>query len=666
MTLRTILLIVVLSIPFVELCAKDNKDLIRAQYYYTHCAYNDAIPYYEKIAAELNTSVIYAELGDCYYITNNFEKASESYSKAVNIAGCSLVVVLRYAQLLMQLMQYDEAQKWLKKYQETYKNDKRVANLISGCNSAAQSLDALPTGTVSLLAFNTDGSDFAPTLWKNKLVFASDTAIDTKKKKDFWTGRSYYNMYAVPCDKGICKPELQKLSETKKANIKYHDGPATFSADGKLMYFTRTKYNDNFFAKKTDPGKDSFVLLETMIATDYDSTSKEFKTITPFQHNSDECSVAHPAISPSGKVLAFTSNMKKGQGGSDIYICKKMGGGSWAKPQNAGSIINTEGEELFPYWVDNETLYFSSDGHEGIGGLDIYKCKWDEKTSTFSSLENVGQPVNSSCDDISLAMSAYGNNAYFSSNRPAVKGGDNIYYYKKMKIFFQLNVTDSLTRQPLADVQMSLSSAKNKMELSIQGSYFTQLFPGVSYEVSISKEEYGKHNLSFSANTDKEIDTIVREVVLYKPKPLQVRKRDTLAYLDSLPISFEHKFCCPLLHNIYQIGHIYFSYDSYELTDTAKWVLDSLVSYLQNRPAMRIEVRAHTDCRGGEAYNLKLSNDRALSVVKYLTTKGIARRRLEYIGLGYKKAIEDCPDCTKCSEQQYYLHRVLEFKVLQL
>ncbi|MCD6013317.1 MAG: ompA [Flavipsychrobacter sp.] len=661
------LLFVVLVFFVCNASAKDNKDLIRAQYYYTHCAYNDAIPYYEKVAADVNTSAIYAELGDCYYITNNFSKASESYNKAVNTVGCSAAVTLRYAQLLMQLMQYDEAQKWLMKYQETYKNDKRVANLIAGCNTARQTPDAIPPGAVALLPFNTDGSDFAPALWKGRLVFASDTAIDTKKKKDYWTGRSYYNIYFANCDKGNCTPELQKLSETKKANIKYHDGPATFSADGKQMYFTRTKYNDNFFAKKTDPGKDSFVLLEVMIASDYDTATKQFKTITPFQHNSDDHSVAHPALSPNGKLLAFTSNMKKGQGGSDIYICKKMGGGSWSKPQNVGNLVNTEGEELFPYWADNETLYFSSDGHEGIGGLDIYKCKWDEKSNTFSAVENVGTPVNSSYDDISLAMFADGKSAYLSSNRPAVKGGDNIYYYRKVKIYFRLNVIDSLTRQPLPEVQMSLSSAKDKKDEVIQGDYFTQLYPDASYEVNVSKVEYGRQSLFFNATTSKDIDTIVKEVVLYKPVPVRVRKKDTIAtYLDSLPISFEHKFCCPMLHNIYQIGHIYFAYDSHELTDTAKWVLDSLVSYLQKRPAMRIEVRAHTDCRGVEAYNIKLSNERSLSVVKYLVSKGVARKRLEYIGLGYKRAIEDCPDCSKCSEEQYYLHRVLEFKVLQL
>ena len=664
MKLRTSILLCFLVLLFLSSMAKDNKDLIRAQYYYNHCAYLDAIPYYEKIVNDLNTPQLYAELGDCYYITNNFDKASESYSKAVNVAGCSPVVLMRYGQLLMQLMQYREARVWLKKYQELFKTDRRTANLVAGCERALEKGSTIPPGVVKLLPFNTDGSDFGPALWKGKLVFASDTAVDTKKKKDYWTGRSYYNMYAVQCDNGNCGQELTKLSETKKANIKYHDGPATFSADGKQMYFTRTSYNDRFFAKKTDPAKDSFVLLEIMIASDFDTADNLFRTITPFQHNSKEYSTAHPSVSPNGKLMAFTSNMKKGQGGSDIYICRKMGGSTWSRPQNAGVTVNTEGEELFPCWADNETLFFSSDGQAGSGGLDIYKCKWDEKTGTFSLVENMGEPINSSYDDISLAMFADDRSTYLSSNRPSSKGGDNVFYYRKVKVYLQLNVIDSLTRQILPDVRLSLLSTHDKKEQLIPGSFFTQLYPGDTYTITAQKEDYGSNSISVDAYTEKETDTIVRQFVLYKP-PV-ARKKDTLAYLDSLPISFERKIGNPRLHNIYQIGHIYFAYDSYQLTDTAKWVLDSLVSFLEKRPAMRIKVMAHTDCRGGDAYNLKLSDQRALSVVGYLVSKGIDRKRLMHVGLGYKRAAAECPDCASCSQEQYYLHRVLEFEVLEL
>jgi predicted Zn-dependent protease len=143
--------------------AKENKDLVRANYYYSHYAYFEAIPYFEKVAGELNTADVYSQLADCYMVTNNLEKAAGAYSKAVNIAGCSNAVRLKYAQLLMELGNYDEAAKWLNEYQKNTTPERRITNLLAGCSSAKDRMAAMPEGTASLLPFNTEGSDFAPT-----------------------------------------------------------------------------------------------------------------------------------------------------------------------------------------------------------------------------------------------------------------------------------------------------------------------------------------------------------------------------------------------------------------------------------------------------------------------------------------------------------------------
>ena len=421
---------------FSPVSAKENKDLTKANYYYAHYAYFEAIPYFEKIADKLNDAVIYSQLANCYAATNNLQKAADTYVKAVNMKGCSNEAMLSYAQLLMEMMQYSDAEKWLKEYQKSNKTERRAANLISGCATAKNIIQSIPQGVATLLAFNTDGNEFAPTLWKGNLVFASDTAIDLKKKTDNWTGKAYYNIYSTPSSgKEQCGNEFNKLTGTKQLNNKYHDGPCTFSADGKQMYFTRSRYNDNLFSRKPVSNGDSIVLLEIMIASDYDTDTKKIKTITPFEYNSKDYSVAHPSVSPNGKVMAFSSTMPKGYGGSDLYICKKIKG-NWSKPQNAGSDINTEGEEVFPYWGDDSTLFFSSDGHVGLGGLDIYKCKWNEKANSFSTPENIGTPINSSYDDISLALYPDGRSTYFSSNRPATKGGDNIFFSGKKRFFY--------------------------------------------------------------------------------------------------------------------------------------------------------------------------------------------------------------------------------------
>jgi len=425
----TFILIFVVHAPFAS--AKEKRELIKANYYYDHYSYHEAIPYFEKVAEDEHSAEVYGRLADCYRLTGDMEKAGENYGKAVKTKGCKPSLKLRYGQLLMQQMQYDSAKVYLQEYKQSYLLDKRAENLIAACDSAPKMLKGRPTGDVTLLDFNTDGSEFAPTLWKGKLVFTADTAINLKKKKSKWSGKAYYNMYSVTCDDGNCGTDLQMVGQKKNINIKYHDGPATFTANGDSMYFTRTRYLDKGIIKNSVSNEEGTVLLEIMIASDYDEGSKSFSRISPFPFNSTSYSVAHPAISPSGRTLVFSSAMHRGQGGSDLYMCRQNTKGKWSKPENLGNVVNTEGEELFPWWADDSTLCFSSDGHIGLGGLDIYMTHWDTKLNTFSPPENLGIPINSPYDDMSLAIFPDGRSTYISSNRPAEKGGDNIYYYRR-------------------------------------------------------------------------------------------------------------------------------------------------------------------------------------------------------------------------------------------
>ncbi|MCW3122270.1 MAG: ompA [Flavipsychrobacter sp.] len=415
-----------------SLIARENKDLIKANYYYAHLAFHEAIPFFEKIAADTSGPVVFSELADCYRFTNDLPKAATWYGKAVEQKNCAPSTMLHYGQVLMQLTRYEDAIKWLKEYAKTNPKDKRAENLIAGSTNAIAQQNNTPTGTIELLGLNTDGSEFAPTLWQNRLVFAADTAIGIKKKKDKWSGNSYFNIYSVaPDSTGKFGNNVKPLTRGKNTSSRYHDGPCTFSVDGKQMFFTRNRSENFLFGKHAIANKDSTVLLEIMIATDYDTAEKTFSIVDPFPFNSKSYSVFHPAVSPNGEIFVFASNMPKGAGGADIYYCLRKRNKEWAKPINAGKLINTEGEELFPYWADNSTLCFSSDGQAGLGGLDIFTTKWDDKLHAFSAPQHMSAPVNSSYDDMSLTLPANGGNGYFSSNRPAIKGGDNIYYYKK-------------------------------------------------------------------------------------------------------------------------------------------------------------------------------------------------------------------------------------------
>ncbi len=659
------------SLSFSAVSAKENKDLMRANYYYAHYAYFEAIPYFEKISAEMNDPVIYSKLADCYTVVSDLQKAAECYAKAVDMPGCNEAVKLRYAQLLMQLKKYDDAEKWLKVYQEKNQKDERVANLILGCQRNRTEEKTLPDGVVQLLNFNTNGSEFAPSLWNGKLVFSSDTDVDIKKKTDGGTGRSFYNIYALKCVSGHCDTGFTKLTGTKQLNNKYHDGPCTFSADGKVMYFTRSRVKDGLISKRSLSNKDSTVLLEIMVASDYDTATKKFKTVVPFEYNSKEYAVAHPTVSPDGSKLVFTSNMPKGMGGSDLYLCSKAGG-NWSAPKNMGTTINTEGEEVFPYWADDTTLYFSSDGHPGMGGLDIYKCTWMSTSNSFTTPENIGAPINSSYDDISLALYSDGGSTYFSSNRPASIGGDNIYYYKKERIFLQLNVYDSLTRQPIpeAKIEMHWDAQNDIASADAGGRYFTRLYPERRYDISLGKDNYNTSHLNVVATSQLETDTIVRNVYLYQPPG---RVPDKIVGLDPGPLvkkvinimdtpgvrTFE-------INKIYEVGHLYYDFNKADLKPEHKPYLDTILAQMRRNPTMRILLRAHTDCRGSVELNKDLSNRRALAVVDFLVKNGIERSRLEYIGLGFTEPTIQCPVCDQCTEEQHYLNRLLDFKVLHL
>jgi tetratricopeptide (TPR) repeat protein len=428
--MKKVLLIVFFAVVFApgSIGAKENLDLIKGNYYYSHLAFQKAIPYYEKIVALDSNAQVYARLADCYRLTGDIAKAAVTYKKALEMPRYGEIVMLRYGQVMMELMEYEEAARWLKEYYKGNPRERRAANLIAGCLSARERLQQAPVKLPTFLPINTDRSEFAPALWNGNLVFAADTAVHLFKNSSSWTGNSCFNMYMVPCDgEGNCSEEINSL--TTASNASWHDGPCTFNADGDTMYFTRTKYNDKFFLRGTVVNEDNTVLLETMIATEYDESKHSFKKVRPFRFNHQRFAVVHPTISPDGTMLVFSSTMMGS--GSDLYLCVKNKKGKWLRPQNLGPAVNTEGEEVFPFFANDSTLFFASDGHKGLGGLDIYFTHLDHLKHTLSEPTNIGVPINSSYDDISMALLPDGSGGYFSSNRPAEKAGDNLYFFKK-------------------------------------------------------------------------------------------------------------------------------------------------------------------------------------------------------------------------------------------
>jgi outer membrane protein OmpA-like peptidoglycan-associated protein/tetratricopeptide (TPR) repeat protein len=676
-----ILLVYIMLAVSPAINAKDDKDLMKANYYYSHYAYSEAIPHLLKLSETAKMPDIFEKLGDCYRMTGNSEGAIEAYKKADETGKCKDATYLNYGLSLMRLGRYEQARQQLEKYKVAHPADRRAQNLIDGCSMAKTSTYESVGTIVQIAPFNSDGADFAPTLWKDNLVYTSDTVIDARKGTDKWSGNAYCSVYFISLSgKGKYGNEINNISGPKDLNIKFHTGPCTFGADDKEMYLTRSKYNGNFLARKAVSGKDSSVSLEVVIASDYDEKEKKFKTLTPFQYNNDNYSVAHPTVSPNGKLMVFSSDMPNGSGGRDLYLCRKTGTKTWTQPLNVGTAINTEGDEVFPWWVNDSTLYFSSNGLVGLGGLDVYKVNYNITTGTFSTPEDMPQPLNSSYDDISMAIAAGGNSGYFSSDRPADKKGDNIYYFRRTKVYLEISVIDSATGNPIS-AQIEISSPKGNLSGVTKATipYLSQLIPEAQYLINVSKEHY--HPLSFDLNAkgdeNKEIDTIIRNIELspinnswdsmFAVTVTELPSKRREGIMDSAGIShFE-------VNKVYVIGQFDFNFSKFyyrtaqsNVNIEKKVVLDTLYNILMRYPTMQIQVQAHSDCRGSDEYNMKLSIDRAYSVVEYLMKRGIDRTRLEYKGFGETAPVVPCPDCVSCTEDEHAQNRVLEFKVLKI
>lgn len=660
--------------------AQSKKDRIRADYYYRQNAYYKAIPHYEALTKEEQPATADLEhLGNCYRMVGDAANAIVYYTRATAAEDCQPDTWLHLAQAQLRLGDYAKAQAAIDKY-ATYKpEDARIGIIAGSCHIGIErSRDTLPGGVLFYAPFNSDGNEFAPTIWHKQLVYTADTAMDINKNTDAWSGANYCGLYTVPCSgPAAWSTEVQPLDANKMLSIRYHTGPVGFGPSN-TAYFTRTRYEHRLLQGKAVANADSVVTLE-IISAQYDSSKKSFEKLTTFAYSRKAYSTGHATVTPDGTLLAFMSEQPGGFGGRDIYICKKQGNG-WGTPINAGAQINTVGEESFPYWADNNTLFFSSDGHAGMGGLDIYRSRY--VSDSFTTPVDLPGPLNSSYDETSMGMDASGTSGYFSSNRPAINGGDNIYYYKKAERFVRLVVRDSITGAPIPGLIITVRNGKDSTILTTDqnGEYDLRMLPQTTYHFVAENDYYRPTAATLRTNINPggpETDTTVQEL---KMIPWRIPK-DTIAAITTTvtPAKIRKGIMDPQgitefeVDQVYVIGHFdfnfskfYYKSDNKDVDVDKRVVLDTLTAILRRHPTMRIKIQAHTDCRGSDEYNMKLSIARATSVVTYLQKKGISAKRLEYEGYGERMPVIPCPDCESCTEEEHSQNRVLEFKVLEL
>ncbi|HWY10342.1 MAG TPA: OmpA family protein [Bacteroidia bacterium] len=451
---KSLILVVIIFISDLSFAQKKKADKAFDKGHYAA-----AIPLYEraskKSGQDQQESLI--KLADCYRILSEYKKSEDSYKKALALNNkVSPEVKYNYGYVLKTNNNYTEALNQFYAYLEDMPTDGKAKNAIRSCQQIKYwQTKAIEYEIRNVEGLNTPRSEFCPAVLGNKLVYVGEKQTDFFEYTiDETNGEPYMNVF-------VSKINVEKASGQKefsgKINGEYHDGPVSFSPDGKTLLFTRVDYK----AKKD---KNFINRAKIYFASGHDS---KWNHIKPFQYNSDEYSVAHPCLSADGNSLFFTSDMPGGQGGKDLWVCKKNGDG-WDKPVNLGVDINTSGDEMFPNSRKDGTLFFASNGLAGFGGLDIFSAR--EKEGKWILSRNESMNLNSASDDFSICF-LNDSTGYFSSNREGGKGKDDIYWFKYTNKYITISGTVLLTENsndPAKNVKVRLFGPDNKVQDSVK------------------------------------------------------------------------------------------------------------------------------------------------------------------------------------------------------
>jgi outer membrane protein OmpA-like peptidoglycan-associated protein/tetratricopeptide (TPR) repeat protein len=615
---------------------------------YDSYAYIDAIKTYERIAEKGYKSVdMFKKLGNAYYFNGELDRAAKWYGELFAMTSetdLESEYYYRYAQSLRSISQNDMADEMLQKFIQKSGNDSRGKLFKENPNY----LDAIKANSgryqVEDAGINSKYSDYGTAIYSNKIVFAS--ARDTgsiARRTNSWTGQPFTNLYTADLGDNMTPGAPKKFD--KNINSKFHEASPVFTADGNTMYFTRNNYLDG---KKGKDGND-ITLIKIYKASLVDD---KWSNVTELPFDSDNYSTAHPALSPDGKTLYFASDMPGTLGQSDLFKVTINEDGSFGTPQNLGNTINTEARETFPYVNDENELYFASDGHPGLGGLDVFMSKINAD-GTFSKVQNVGADVNSPKDDFAYLIDTKSRRGFFSSNRDGGQGYDDIYKFLETKrlICEQLlfgEITDLVTKELLPSTKISLYDSQfnllNTTFSDDKGNYTFKVECGKTYNIRAEKPEY----------TTKEEKITIPETngKTYLPFTLE-KVKCKVAVGDDLGKCFGIKM-------------IYFDLDKSNIREEAAIDLEKILDVLNQNPTMKLDVRSHTDSRQTFKYNEALSERRVKSTIGWLIKNGVDSNRLTGRGYGETQLVNKCSDGVKCSEEEHQLNRRSEFIITSL
>lgn len=620
-----------------EVYGQSNK-IKKANEYFSKYSYMEAIEIYEAVAEKgFKSEELFQRLGDSYYMNGKYEESVKWYGELFDQNPAQANIYnLRYSQSLKATGQKQLA----KTYYDSFLSniDQKSDDLISVDRYLEMIEQNSGRYTMNKLSLNSDGIDFGVGYKGNEsIIFASsrDQGV-LRDRRSSWDNQPYLDLYEAKIIAADSLDVPQKLKG--KVNSKYHESTVAFSKSGTTMYFTRSNKKS---ADKKSPLKLKIYRSELENGK---WTKGQDLTI-----NSADFNTAHPALNSEEDKLYFTSDRPGGEGQTDLYYAPINEDGSLGIPVNLGKKVNTPGRESFPFVSQDNALYFSSDGHFGLGGYDVFYIKLDGQ-GYKGSLLNVGKPINSLYDDVAYVTK--GGKGYISSNRSDVgESYDNIYGFEESSPIKDVYssvlhgvVTDGKSNEPIADATIQILDVDNNLiqvlKTDSEGFYKTNVAYHMDYVVKATKDDYtGADAFSAKGESDR-----THNFVLNSSKESLEANKDLAKILNII---------------------IYFDFDKYNIRPDAEVELQKIVETLKRYPNIKIAIGSHTDSRANDAYNQVLSDKRAKSTMEYLIKEGISKQRLTAKGYGETQLLNNCSNGVSCSEKEHQKNRRSEFIIVE-
>lgn len=626
--------------------AQDSK-IENASENFEEFDYIEAIKEYEDLVKQgYNNSEIYQQLGDANFFNSNYKDAARWY-RGFYLSSKKRMkpeYLFRYALSLKSLKRYEESNSIMEQMRDSLPEDLRVQKFLNRPNYIKEIERSSKRSDIFRLPFNSDVSDFAPSFYEDILVFSSARPTNKKKKKNIhgWNKMPFLNIYSTFINQ-------ENVVEVKpfsgELNSKAHESSTVFSSDGKTIYFTRNNFKEGDFARDS-VGVSRLKIFRSFNLNGFWSTPEEL----PFC--SDDYSVAHPSLNKDGSKLYFASDMPGTIGNSDIFYVDILENGSFGEPTNLGKEINTEARETFPFISTSDVLYFASDGHPGLGGLDIFAAKKVEDGPL--KILNVGKPMNSEMDDFAMIINEESRDGYFTSNREGGQGSDDIYGFRENQPLDFSCVTKISGRvinrkngKNIEKATVQLMGANDnildEVITDMDGNFVLKVDCNeILVKVLTRKDEYKDEMVELQLEGLSELKDVLVEIT---PEPNAVAMGTELgSHLGIRKLKFD-------------FGKTYIRPD-------AAIQLNKLYIYLRDFPQINIEIRQFTDSRGSESTNMVLSRRRAKSIKDYLIATGIDKGRISVKGFGESKLTNHCKNGVRCSEREHQQNNRSEFIVI--